>query len=155
MSDRTIRITNEADLSRIAKKITTSFQPGDVVALQGLLGTGKTTLVRHMAETLGIKVTITSPTFSLMNTYDVKPPKNGINKMIHIDTYRFTREDEIEEIGALDFIGAAGTLTFIEWPEKIARYLRDNTRYITLAYGNTPNERTITFDASFPERIVA
>ncbi len=155
MAERTAHISSEADLQRIAQKITASLQPGDVVALNGPLGAGKTTLVKYIAAALGVQEEITSPTFALMNTYDIAPPKNGIKKMIHIDTYRFARDDEIEEIGALDFFGAPETLTFIEWPEKIAAYLPKNIRSLTLAYGKTPTERTITVDSSFPAQIAA
>jgi len=119
----------------LAKKL----KGGDVLCLYGDLGAGKTTLVKGIAKGLGIKKTISSPTFALMNIFPVKSrvagtsdkPKlfNRVNpakslKLIHIDTYRLKDKQELLDIGAEDYQGAADAICVIEWPEKIKGLLK-------------------------------
>jgi tRNA threonylcarbamoyladenosine biosynthesis protein TsaE len=92
---------------------------GDIVVLEGKLGAGKSTLTRGIIQALGLKRNITSPTFTLMNVYDMEHHINNIEKIVHIDTYRLKDSAELIEIGAEDYIGAENVLTLIEWPEKL------------------------------------
>lgn len=112
---------------------------GDIICLYGDLGTGKTTLVKGIARGFGIKKDITSPTFALMNVYQVglqtsdfrlqkklgndRRRKTKIRNLIHIDTYRLKNEKELLEIGVEDYLGQPDTICVIEWPEKIEKLL--------------------------------
>ena len=116
---------------QVAADIATTLKGGEVLCLFGDLGTGKTTFVKGLARALGIKEAITSPTFTLMNLYavghrksDIRYPISDIRLLIHIDTYRLEREQELGDIGAADYIGQTGTVTVVEWPEKLEKLLQ-------------------------------
>ncbi len=90
------------------------------------MGAGKTTLVKGIAEGLGVKEEIKSPTFTLMNVY-----LGNKLKLVHIDTYRLKNEQELIGIGATDYLGTENTIAIVEWPEKIAGLLK-NKKVMTL-----------------------
>ncbi len=119
---------SDAETKELGKQIATTLTGGDVVCLYGELGAGKTTLVKGLAEALGITETITSPTFTLMNVYRIiKTLKHKniktIKNLVHIDTYRLKSADELVEIGVEDYLGQPNTITIVEWPEKITELL--------------------------------
>jgi tRNA threonylcarbamoyladenosine biosynthesis protein TsaE len=90
-----------------------------VVALNGHLGSGKTTFVQSIARHLGINEIITSPTFVIMKKYNIKKADFPFKKMVHIDAYRL---DEGRELGTLDFerlVEDKDNLILIEWAEKV------------------------------------
>ena len=88
----------------------------------GQLGSGKTCLAKGLAQGLGIKHTVNSPTFILMNVY--QPPSGKIKFFCHTDLYRLKRESELEEIGLKEYLGRPDTVTVIEWADKIPRLLK-------------------------------
>ncbi len=94
--------------ARIAKEL----RPGDVVALSGGLGVGKTTLARAMIATLGHQGEVPSPTFTIIETYD---PPTVCLPLVHADFYRLRRPDEAEELGLDDY--RQGAALIAEWPE--------------------------------------
>ncbi|MBI2989600.1 MAG: tRNA (adenosine(37)-N6)-threonylcarbamoyltransferase complex ATPase subunit type 1 TsaE [Candidatus Magasanikbacteria bacterium] len=112
------------EMEQFGKKNAKFLKGGHILLLHGELGTGKTTLVKGIACGLGIVETITSPTFAIMNLYTLASPKQGITKLVHIDTYRLEHEKELLEIGAQDYIGEDSTLCIIEWPEKLTTILQ-------------------------------
>ncbi len=85
-----------------------------VVFLHGDLGTGKTTFVKEVARRLGCKDDVSSPTYSLINEYDI-----GDNAMYHIDLYRLNTIEEALDIGIEQYLDS-GNLCFVEWPDIIA-----------------------------------
>jgi tRNA threonylcarbamoyladenosine biosynthesis protein TsaE len=110
------------------KQLAYKLKGGDVVLLKGDLGAGKTTLVKGIALGLGIKNEITSPTFALMNVYEVKSQKSiksKVIKFVHIDTYRLANEKELIEIGVEDYLGDKNCVCVIEWPEKLTTLLKN------------------------------
>ncbi|HBU06869.1 MAG TPA: tRNA (adenosine(37)-N6)-threonylcarbamoyltransferase complex ATPase subunit type 1 TsaE [Candidatus Magasanikbacteria bacterium] len=116
---------SEQELINLGKKIAVNFKAGDIILLEGNLGAGKTTLTKGIAEYFGIKKNITSPTFSLMNVYEIKRFKDlKIKRLVHVDTYRLEDEEDLIEIGIEDYLGAPDTICLIEWPEKIEGLLR-------------------------------
>lgn len=136
------------------KKLAAKLKGGDILLLYGELGAGKTSLVKGLAAGLGIKKTLTSPTFALMNIYKTKSPKSNIQSLVHIDTYRLKDEKELREIGVEDYLGQPDTVCAIEWPEKIPNLLKNirqrRTRLgreklinIFLEHGPKPNQRRI------------
>ena len=118
------------------------LKPGDVVLLYGELGSGKTTFVKGIAQGLGIKETITSPTFTLMNIYKINNQQLTVNNLVHMDTYRLKNSDELKAIGAEDYIGDPNTITVIEWPEKIEEMLK-STRTRSVYFEHAPDGRKI------------
>ncbi|MEJ5301449.1 MAG: tRNA (adenosine(37)-N6)-threonylcarbamoyltransferase complex ATPase subunit type 1 TsaE [Thermodesulforhabdaceae bacterium] len=91
-----------------------SLKAGDVVALWGDLGSGKTTFTRGIAQALGIppSVPITSPTFTIINEY------HGILKLYHIDLYRISGAADLETLTLREIIYGNG-VSIIEWPDRL------------------------------------
>lgn len=99
-------------LGDIAHDILNVYSGITIFALQGDLGSGKTTLVKAMVEKLGGK-NVSSPTFSI-----VQPYSSPSGEIFHFDLYRLSSADEVMEIGMDDYIHS-GAFCFIEWPELI------------------------------------
>lgn len=138
-------ITRSVEATKaLGKKLAATLTGGDIVALFGELGAGKTTLVKGIAEGLEIKEEITSPTFTLMNVYQIQSQKSKVQSLVHIDTYRLKNEQELIAIGAQDYLGQPDTITVIEWPEKI-RGLLAGKKVTTVELEPGPaSERKIT-----------
>ncbi len=126
------------------KKLAAKLKGGDILLLSGDLGAGKTALVKGIAAGLGIKKELTSPTFTLMNVYEVRIPRSEVRKFVHVDTYRLKDEKELLEIGVEDYLGKPDTICAIEWPEKIAGLLiNKKTIKITLEHTQSPHQRKV------------
>ena len=110
---------------KLGKKIASKFKGGDIVLLHGDLGSGKTTLVKGIAEYFGIEPNdVVSPTFTLMQIYKLNTSTHKpINTLVHIDTYRLENEDQLIEIGVEDYLGDENTVCLVEWPEKLGTLL--------------------------------
>ena len=98
--------------------------PGDVVALRGPLGAGKTTLVKGIARSLGIEEPVTSPSFTLISEYDGRRQDQPLT-LYHIDLYRISHPREIEDLGIEELLDADG-ICVIEWAEKAQGFLPDS-----------------------------
>lgn len=94
-----------------------ALQPGDVVALSGGLGAGKTTLARSIIEALGHEGEVPSPTFTILETYDLNPP------LVHADFYRLDSPAEAEELGLDDY--REGAVLIAEWPENAGGFSQE------------------------------
>lgn len=95
------------------------------IELQGDLGAGKTTLVRHLLQTLGVQGRIKSPTYAVVEPYEVPWPQGGAGVQLpiwHFDFYRFSDPREWEDAGFRDIFASPG-LKLAEWPQKAASFL--------------------------------
>ena len=101
----------------------------------GELGTGKTTLTKAIAAGLDISETVTSPTFTIVKEYN-----SGRLPLFHFDVYRLENGGELIEIGGKEYFDAGG-ICVIEWADKIAEILLDDTKLILLEYGENEGER--------------
>lgn len=138
--NKTFISTDENMTKEIGHKLADLLPNGSVVLLLGDLGAGKTTLVRGVAEALGITEKVTSPTFNIMKIY-----LKGNRPLVHIDAYRL--EDNNADIGLEEFIGIERGLTFIEWPMYIKNLIPDNAYVITLKHlGDNRREINIEGD---------
>lgn len=118
---------------RIGASLAALLTGGEVVGLQGELGTGKTCLVQGMARGLGITGPVTSPSFTLIQEHPVR--RGAIRKLFHVDLYRLTRPlEEVEGIGLGEFLGAPGTVTVIEWAERIETFLPRDRLWVRLEH---------------------
>jgi tRNA threonylcarbamoyladenosine biosynthesis protein TsaE len=88
-----------------------------IIRIDGDMGTGKTTLISSLCKSLGVKETISSPTFSLVNTYHI-----GNEKIYHFDFYRLKNENEAIDFGLEEYL-ESGNICFMEWAEKISSHL--------------------------------
>lgn len=142
--DMEIITKSKEETVEFGKKLADHFKGGDILLLNGNLGSGKTTLVKGLAEGLGIGSEITSPTFTLMNVYPTD--STIIKKLIHIDTYRLNDEKELDEIGVEDYFCAADSLCVVEWPDKISKLLQDKKTTIITIESIGENERKIIIE---------
>ncbi|MCB9803144.1 tRNA (adenosine(37)-N6)-threonylcarbamoyltransferase complex ATPase subunit type 1 TsaE [Candidatus Nomurabacteria bacterium] len=108
---------NLQETNELAKKIIADLQDKRLIALSGNLGAGKTALVKAIAENLGIKEAITSPTFVLLKVYNLN--FKNLKKLVHIDCYRLDGEEDLQDLGLEDYIADPEALVLIEWAEKI------------------------------------
>lgn len=91
------------------------FKGGEIIFLSGILGAGKTELIRGIAKGLGIKTKITSPTFNIMRAYNTT---NG-GKLYHFDCYRLKKYADLVELGWEEIITDPEAIIVLEWPECI------------------------------------
>ena len=113
---------------RVGKDIGRRLLPGDVVALVGELGAGKTQLIKGLAAGVGIENSayISSPSFTLIHEYPGKIP------LYHVDLFRLGREQEAEELGLEEYFQGRG-ITAIEWADKIPSLLPQELLFISIA----------------------
>jgi tRNA threonylcarbamoyladenosine biosynthesis protein TsaE len=102
-----------------------------IFAFHGEMGAGKTTLIHHICDAMGVKDIVGSPTFSIINEYE----SGGYGTIYHIDLYRIKDEDEAMQAGVEDCI-YSGNICFIEWPGKAAGLLPEETVHIHLKVVN-------------------
>ncbi len=115
MKDRTIKkfkVSSYEETLKVAKEFASSLKGGEIICLSGDLGTGKTAFTQGIAQALGIKEYITSPTFTIINEYQ------GTIPLYHFDVYRISDYDELFEIGFEEYIEKYG-IVVIEWAEMI------------------------------------
>lgn len=113
----------------MARSIGQTLKPGDVLALSGELGSGKTCFTGGLARGLGVddKYQITSPTFTLINEYPAR------YKLFHFDVYRLNSYSEFEDLGYEEYFSNGG-IVVIEWAEKIAQILPPDAIFIQFEY---------------------
>jgi len=117
-------ITNSAqETIEFGKKLASNFKGGEVICLYGNLGAGKTTLIKGIALGLGVKKVVTSPTFILMNIYNLEPRTYNLKCFVHIDCYRIKKAEDMENIGATEYFNDPNSVVMIEWPERILEIL--------------------------------
>jgi tRNA threonylcarbamoyladenosine biosynthesis protein TsaE len=109
------------------------LEPGDIVLLHGDLGAGKTTLAKGIAAALGIDAVVSSPSFALINEYDIGPAAR-VPQLVHIDLYRLQDEAELDSIGFADYVHNPDGVTLVEWPERAACSLPARYILIELEY---------------------
>ena len=122
---------------RVGMRLGGLLQPGDVICLQGELGTGKTTLVQGLAQGLGSLDPVSSPTFIIVNIY--RRPDDG--QLFHMDAYRLDSAPEAAEVD-LDEMLAQGSL-LVEWPERIQQVLPGDCMWITFEYVAEENRQML------------
>ena len=120
---------NPSETIRIGKRIGNFLMPGDVLALTGELGAGKTHLIKGLATGAGVgkSTYLTSPSFTLINEYAGKVP------FYHIDLFRLGSEREAEELGLEEYFQGGG-ITVIEWADKIPSLLPPEILCIHIVY---------------------
>jgi len=99
---------NELDTKQLALKFASIIKPGDIVCINGDLGSGKTFFIKSVAAQFGITES-SSPSYTIVNEY------SGTEKIIHIDFYRLNRDSEVAGIGFEDIINNTDSIIFIEW----------------------------------------
>ncbi|MBT2133983.1 tRNA (adenosine(37)-N6)-threonylcarbamoyltransferase complex ATPase subunit type 1 TsaE [Croceibacterium sp. LX-88] len=116
----TVDLPDLVSMEQWGQRIAATLRPGDVIALTGGLGAGKTTLARAIIAGLGHKGEVPSPTFTILETYD--PPAVRL-PLVHADFYRLKRPQEAEELGLDDY--REGAVLIAEWPEQAGGFARE------------------------------
>lgn len=106
--------SSEAEMMAIGAALARVLRPGDVIALRGSLGTGKTTLTRGLLRELGLEGEAPSPSFAIVQGYEAPEVRLPL---AHVDLYRLEDEADLEELGLDDYL-ADGALV-VEWPERM------------------------------------
>ena len=117
----TLEIESLKTIHQTAQKFIDQIGDRTVFAFNGKMGAGKTTFIKAICETMGVKETVNSPTFSIVNEYE------GVDGRIiyHFDCFRINKIQEALDLGAEEYL-YSGNLCFIEWSENIAPILPDS-----------------------------
>lgn len=136
MAEQHLETSSPAQTEAWAARFARTLTGGDILALEGELGAGKTTLVRGIAIGLGIDPgKVSSPTFALMNEYEPHQGPRGAPTLVHIDAYRMSSPEELAGLGWDRLIEDTSVVIAIEWPSKIEGALpAERTTTITLEH---------------------
>lgn len=141
---------NERYTAALAQGLARVLRAGDVVALSGPLGAGKTLFTRAVAEALGVPPgAISSPTFVIVNQYTAAPEPGRPARLVHVDAYRVRADEELDALGWDRLMGPPGgepdAAMLVEWPERIESALPSERATITLE-PVAPDQRRIVID---------
>ena len=142
-------LADEDATCRLGARLAARARAGDVLALTGTLGTGKTTLARAFVQALmGPGEEVPSPTFTLVQTYEAPPAT-----LWHFDLYRLERPEDVFELGLEEALGEG--ILLIEWPERLGGLLPARRLDVTLAERGPPGGRhaTLTSRLQWDDRI--
>jgi tRNA threonylcarbamoyladenosine biosynthesis protein TsaE len=130
-----IVIKSLADINEAAQQFISAMGQHSVFAFYGKMGAGKTTFIKAVCEQLGVEDVITSPTFAIVNEYEVSALDDGqlpaSRNIYHFDFYRIKKIEEVYDMGYEDYF-YSGALCFIEWPELIEELLPDDAVRVTI-----------------------
>lgn len=135
----TLKSESAEETINIGKKIGSMLRGGEIIAMQGTLAAGKTTITKGIAESLGVKDNITSPTFCLISEYEGKIP------LYHMDVYRLEGGEDFLNLGVEDFMYSNG-VSIIEWSEKVMSELPKKTIILRLEPVENSTIRNITIE---------
>ena len=128
-----------AETRALGEKLAGRLRPGDVLLLEGDLGTGKSELTRGIAKGLGVAETVTSPSFTILNVYE-----SGRCPLYHFDWYRLESSEELYELGMDEYLGGDG-IAVVEWPGRCPDAVPESAVRIRMTAAGE-NERLIESD---------
>ena len=124
-----ILLMNEKNETVSVLDLLKDHEPHRVFAFDGQMGAGKTTFIKKLCEEMGTLDVVNSPTFAIVNVYDVERPYKG--EVYHFDCYRLKDIREAMDFGAEEYL-YSGNYCFIEWPEMIEALLPEDTVWIKI-----------------------
>lgn len=142
-----LRMKSVQDMMDFGKRLGQQLTGGEVLALTGDLGTGKTVLTRGIALGLGIPMDqVSSPTFTLIQEY------TGSIPLIHVDLYRLERPSEIATLGLEEYF-TQDKIVIIEWAERFPQIVPSDHITIRLEYGEAADTRLLSVSGTGPQSI--
>ena len=122
-----ITTASAAETRALAAELAAVLPPDTALALHGDMGVGKTTFVQGLAQGLGVRGQVTSPTFAIYSVY-----QGTVTKLVHLDAYRLENAYQLEELLLDEFLTSPWCLA-IEWPEKTGQWLPKEAWHLTLS----------------------
>ena len=145
-SEKGILLVNEQNEVVEATDILEKCDGKRVFAFDGKMGAGKTTFIKHLCEAMGTEDVVNSPTFAIVNVYEVNKAENeGIEEVYHFDCYRIKDLIEAMDMGTEEYL-YSGNYCFIEWAEMIEPLLPEDTVWVKIEVMDN-GERQLSFDA--------
>ncbi len=138
---RRLTLDGEEATAELAAEIASLAEDGDVIALSGELGTGKTTFARAFLREWGVQQEIPSPTFTLVQTYELEA-----GTIWHFDLYRLENPDDALELDIEDAFTEG--ISLIEWPEKLGAYLPWERLDLRFAIGEREDVRRVEIEGT-------
>jgi tRNA threonylcarbamoyladenosine biosynthesis protein TsaE len=135
--NKTTITTSFEETQALGAQFAQTLKGGEVLALYGDLGSGKTTFMQGLAAGLGITRNIISPTFLIMRTYSIKDEGakgKTVKHLYHLDLYRIGDASEAIDLGLQELMGNPETIVALEWPDKIENLLPANRIDLTFTY---------------------
>jgi tRNA threonylcarbamoyladenosine biosynthesis protein TsaE len=122
-----VTTASAAETRALAAELAAALPPDATLALHGDMGVGKTTFVQGLAQGLGVRGPVTSPTFAIYSIY-----QGSSRKLVHLDAYRLENERQLESLLLEEFLTSPWCLA-VEWPEKTGSWLPHEAWHLTLA----------------------
>ena len=132
MGEHKLVVNTVMETTAVGERLATLLLPGDVITLEGELGAGKTTFTKGLAKGLGVKRTVSSPTFTIIKEYEGRLP------FYHMDAYRL--ENSEEDIGFAEYFHGNG-ITVVEWATFIEEFLPRERLNINISYVDEHSRR--------------
>ena len=148
-----LNLDNEAATARLAQQLAQQVRAGDMIFLQGELGAGKTTFTRHFASALGVDGRIKSPTYTLVESYDLSAGAHGAAVLHHFDLYRLGDSREWFSAGFDEYLNDRA-IALIEWPSQAVGALPAPTFSLTFEHADDLDDVDVeSFDGARRVRV--
>jgi tRNA threonylcarbamoyladenosine biosynthesis protein TsaE len=138
MTTLAARTRSSEETFSLAARVGTILRAGDVVALAGDLGMGKTVFAKGLACALGVDEVVVSPTFTLVREYEGRVP------LVHVDVYRLDHLQELHDVGFDELLGGRA-VTVVEWGDRVGALLPVERLGVLLTPGDGDDDRLVTF----------
>ncbi len=138
MTTLAARTRSSEETFSLAARVGTILRAGDVVALAGDLGMGKTVFAKGLACALGVDEVVVSPTFTLVREYEGRVP------LVHVDVYRLDHLQELHDVGFDELLGGRA-VTVVEWGDRVGALLPVERLDVLLTPGDGDDDRLVTF----------
>jgi tRNA threonylcarbamoyladenosine biosynthesis protein TsaE len=132
-----VTTASAAETRSLAAELAVALPPDTTLALHGDMGVGKTTFVQGLAQGLGVKDQVTSPTFAIYSVHE-----GSRAKLVHLDAYRLENGRQLEELLLEEFLTSPWCLA-VEWPEKTGAWLPEQAWHVTLSIVEGDRHRVV------------
>lgn len=135
------------DTIAFIRKLAAQLRGGDVLGLVGPLGAGKTTAVQALAAAMGVTKRPRSPSYTLLQPYELPTEVRGIRTLVHVDAYRVSGP-ELMDAGLAEYLADPHALVAVEWADRIRTQLPPGTKWLAITPGRGANERELAMEKS-------
>jgi tRNA threonylcarbamoyladenosine biosynthesis protein TsaE len=138
-------IKSPKEMNAFAAKLAKTLKGGEILALTGELGSGKTAFTKGLAKALGIKHVVQSPTFLLMKCYPVlQATSYNLQALCHVDAYRIKSERELINIGLGEILEDRSVVTVVEWADLVKKIIPKRAVWMNFSHGKKSSERIVS-----------